>query len=273
MRRNVVKKLHLVDAEFRDDVLDDIDTLQLAPSKDVFDKAKDFFIKKWLTKKQKDFIDYMKNKWFSTHQNWYEGVALSTPSQNNGLESHNLVIKKEETFRERMPLSRFLQQCLDSVEKWSKQYANKDKHFIGSPTVELKQWTDGYHWAKSNKIVTSNVFDNSVEYYCPAGEELEVTEEQIKYVKEMRWNTFDQFKKRVFAVWIVSLPNDEDMTVKWKEGTCTCPCFLKKYICKHVIGISIRLKYIKPPPAAKQVPIGEKRKRGRPNKSSKAQDC
>ena len=61
-----------------------------------------------------------------------------------------------------------------------------------------------------------------------------------------------------------------DYMVKWKEGTCTCPCFLKKYMCKHVIGLSIRLKYVKPLPAAKQVPIGEKRKRGRPNKSSKA---
>jgi hypothetical protein len=68
----------------------------------------------------------MKNKWFSTHQNWYEGLALSTPSENNGLESHNLVIKKEETFRERMPLSRYLQQRLDSVEKLSTQYAKKD---------------------------------------------------------------------------------------------------------------------------------------------------
>jgi hypothetical protein len=70
----------------------------------------------------------------STHQNWYEGIANNTPSQNNALESYNLVIKKEDTFRERMPLSRFLRQCLETVEKWSKQYANNDKVFILTPT-------------------------------------------------------------------------------------------------------------------------------------------
>lgn len=114
--------------------------------------------------------------WFSTHSNWYEGCALKTPSHNNALESHNLVIKKEETFRERMPLSRFLQQCIESVEKWSKQYDSNDN--------------------------------------------------QIQTVKEMRWNTFEQFKKRASIVWIVDIPNDGNTAEKWKGGKCTCPCYL-----------------------------------------------
>ena len=42
-----------------------------------------------------------------------------------------------------MPLSRFLQQSIESVEKWSKQYDSNDKIFIESPTIGLKQWTDG----------------------------------------------------------------------------------------------------------------------------------
>jgi hypothetical protein len=41
-------------------------------------------------------------------------------------------------------------------------------------------------------------------------------------------------------------------------------------MCKHIIGLAIRLKAAKPPPAAKEIPRGQKRKRGRPNKSSKA---
>ena len=40
----------------------------------------------------------MQEMWFSKHQNWYEGIAINTPSQNNALESHNLVIKKEDSF-------------------------------------------------------------------------------------------------------------------------------------------------------------------------------
>ena len=124
----------------------------MASSKELFDKAKDLFIEKWTVKKQNEFVDYMKSMWLSSRQNWYEGVAINIPSHNNGLESHKLVIKKEETFRERMPLSRFMKQCIDSVEKWSNQYKN-DREFIKTPTIELQHWTHGYDWAKSNKQI------------------------------------------------------------------------------------------------------------------------
>jgi hypothetical protein len=83
----------------------------------------------------------------------------------------------------------------------------------------------------------------------------------------MRWNTFDQFKRRASSVWIVVLPNGDQ---KWQEGKCKCPSFLNKYMCKHIFGLAIRLKLAKPPPTAKDVPIGEKRRRGRPRKSTKA---
>jgi len=57
---------------------------------------------------------------------------------------------------------------------------------------------------------------------------------------------------------------------EWRSATCTCPSFLKNYICKHIIGMSVRLKYCKAPPEAKNVAIGAKRKRGRPSKVKKA---
>jgi hypothetical protein len=41
-------------------------------------------------------------------------------------------------------------------------------------------------------------------------------------------------------------------------------------ICKHIIGIAIRLKYVKPPPEARNISIQGKRKRGRPSKAKKA---
>ena len=69
------------------------------------------------------------------------------------------------------------------------------------------------------------------------------------------------FKKQGFAVWIVQIPKD---TLKWQQGHCTCPQYMQKYLCKHLIGLAIRLKYAKAIPAAKQIPIGTKRRRGRP---------
>lgn len=49
------------------------------------------------------------------------------------------------------------------------------------------------------------------------------------------------------------------------------PVFFKKFMCKHVIGTAIRLNYCKPPPpTAKQVQIGQKRRRSRPAKLKNA---
>jgi len=60
--------------------------------------------------------------------------------------------------------------------------------------------------------------------------------------------------------------NDE----KWMDGLCTCPKFLKAYICKHLLGIAIRLKLVCPPLEARNLEIGKKRNRGRPSKAKKA---
>ncbi len=61
-----------------------------------------------------------------------------------------------------------------------------------------------------------------------------------------------------------------DNASSWKISKCNCPAFLKNYVYKHVVGMAIRLKYCKPSAAAKIVPLGEKRKRGRPAKAKTA---
>lgn len=56
----------------------------------------------------------------------------------------------------------------------------------------------------------------------------------------------------------------------WINGTCTCPQFLKHYMCKHVYGLAICLKLVTPSLQSKQIPLGQKRKRGRPALATKA---
>ena len=46
--------------------------------------------------------------------------------------------------------------------------------------------------------------------------------------------------------------------------------FLKNSVCKHNLGMLIRLKLISVPLVAKTVPLGQLRKRGRPRKAKKA---
>ena len=48
---------------------------------------------------------------------------------------------------------------------------------------------------------------------------------------------------------------------------CSCPYGLKRYFCKHNVGLSIQLKKYKVPDNAISVNLDEKRKRGRPVKN------
>ena len=71
-------------------------------------------------------------------------------------------------------------------------------------------------------------------------------------------------------LYVITLPRvNENGVREWRSGICTCPAFLKDYICKHLVGLALRLKYERAPEAAKNVPLGKKRAPGRPKKALK----
>ena len=55
---------------------------------------------------------------------------------------------------------------------------------------------------------------------------------------------------------------------RWPESVasmkCPCPPFLKKNMCKHVLGASSLMGLIQFPAEVLAEPLGQKRKRGRP---------
>lgn len=154
---------------------------------------------------------------------------------------------------------------MQSIEKWSNEYKREVKIFVTKPTITLDLWTKGYQWVKLNRPVIEKKDNEVTTYFIPSQNSKKLSMTDVKTIEEMRWNSFEQFKKRSFSVWFVQIPNE-----KWIDGICNCPAFFKQYICKHLVGLSIRLKLCKPPAAAKDVPIGMKRSRGRPKKSTKA---
>ncbi|CAF2347112.1 unnamed protein product [Rotaria sp. Silwood2] len=83
----------------------------------------------------------------------------------------------------------------------------------------------------------------------------------------MKWYSFDQYKQKAFNIWSVTLPVDK---LKWLDTVCNCSIFFKNFMCKHVLDMAIILNYCKPLSTAKNVKIGEQRRRGRPPKFKKA---
>jgi hypothetical protein len=57
-----------------------------------------------------------------------------------------------------------------------------------------------------------------------------------------------------------------------KKIFCDCPSFQKDFLCKHCIGLAVKLKLAEVPIVAKNsaTPIGTLPKRGRPSKAKKA---
>ncbi len=104
---------------------------------------------------------------------------------------------------------------------------------------------------------------------CDAGISLlfNSNNEEVVLFCDTSEHTHDLIQQKCTRIPDVTLTMDE---AKWLGGQCNCPAFFKKFMCKHVVGLAIRVNYCKPPLVAKNIKIGEKRRRGRPSKTKKA---
>ncbi|KAG4068613.1 hypothetical protein HA402_004954 [Bradysia odoriphaga] len=239
------------------DILKDLDLLQLSPSTEYFQIGLKIFLEKW--KGEEEFIAYFKEEWVDHNCNWFEGAQKLTPKTDNALEGKNRWIKDSHTLRDRVPLKQFLNDMLKMVNDWSCEYI-QDKVFMAEQTVDLPVWTKTYQWVKSAKRVLTIRNDNLYVFKVPATGFDSVVEFDLG-----QCTSLDDFKKLAFAYYTVEMPGNN-----WKKGTCTCPAFCKKFICKHLVGMAVRYKLVEVPLSAKSVPIGQKRKRGRPRKAKHA---
>ncbi|OAF67616.1 hypothetical protein A3Q56_04670 [Intoshia linei] len=104
----------------------------------------------------------------------------------------------------------------------------------------LFKMTDAYQWIQKRKTIIMS----HDQYYVPTGNDVDLTEDQK-----------------------VSLNRNN-----WKFLKCTCPFWSKPYMCKHSIGIAIRLKIdgCIVPREAKALSLNIKKKRGRPAQTNQA---
>lgn len=257
VRRNVSKKVEkfFKNSKRQLEVMHDLDHLQIAKSKEVFDKAAQFFIDKW-KEANSEFCDYFEKEWLKKNRLWYEGVQNHVPSTNNALESANKVIKDRHTVRELFDLSRFRQVLFQMINEWSMLYTYGQKEFFTNPNVDLKLWTEAYNWARQNVNIHSSNEQDHVIYKVE-------TMNNIIIVDPHEWRSFKDFLTNHFASCSVSFPSPVTKD-NWLEGVCDCSHFFKSYICMHVVGIALRLRLVYAPDECKTIPIGRKRKRGRP---------
>jgi len=147
--KQVKEKLRLVrNDELTSQIKDDIRAMQLATSSEEFLKAKSLWIRKYESIEEvSEFLSYFSKEYLSRRSSWYEGAAPGSPSTNNGLESINNLIKRDGTFRRKLPLREFLQCMLKLLERWSyeRNPSSVDtKHFALTPTILDAKYTSAY---------------------------------------------------------------------------------------------------------------------------------
>ena len=128
-------------------------------------------------------------------------------------------------------------------------------------------FTSAQQWASSStKMLSVKATCNQFKtYYVAACKLPNITEKKIKDYdsvhSNLSWKSFDTYVKSTISVWKVNIcPTDI-----WKSN-CTCPVYATDYACKQSMRIAIRLQHLDVPSTAKTIPIGQKRKRGRPAK-------
>lgn len=153
------------------------------------------------------------------------------------------------------------------IEQWSVEY-KKCLNSINRelPEMELKHWTDGYNFARSNINITSVICGNKITYTVP----ISPLDDLIRTHRDFTgWKSFNEYKKYAFA--FAHTTFDYPVTSdNWLNGECDCANGFKLFFCEHMTGIALRLKAATAPVEAKTIPIGQKRKRGRPAKAKKA---
>jgi hypothetical protein len=176
-----------------------------------------------------------------------------------------------------MPLAEFLTTANNVVKEWSKkrdpESVNHPKIVITEPTIGTKEFTDAYNWGKESFVIKTESMSFKEFFVKSKTAETQVSPSSIKRYckanKSSQFRSFDEFRSICFSIWHVTFEINADST-NWKKANCSCPSYHKNYICKHVIGLAARLKFVTIPSVAMSNLIGAKRKRGRPALSRKA---
>jgi hypothetical protein len=145
----------------KDNIRQDIYTLQLSESNEIFDSAYGLFKKKWnkVHSSVDEFLIYFDKVWICQHPGWYEGFVLGVPSTNNRSESNNGQIKEQATYRVKLPLGHFLEVVQrDIVEKWSKERNATNpycKKFEEIPPINHSLWVETYQISVDDRLTTA----------------------------------------------------------------------------------------------------------------------
>lgn len=267
---NIKKTEKIKKVDNRTSILRDLSQLQLSPSQDMFTVGAGLFLAKW-QKKEPEFTAYFKKQWLSKkNANWFEGAKKFCPKTNNALESFNAKIKNDFYFREKSTMPQFQKKMFDMIRHMSCEYRDRIKEMKNKVEIRKQIWLDGHEWAASKtqvQVEDPETSPGETTYRFSEREE-NISQNAVDLYENKKFKDFSQFVEIISSVRVLVFKPTNQQNDKWRAGTCTCGEFFKNYLCKHVVGMSLRIGYLEMPPDLEQV--SQKKKRGRPAKPGPA---
>jgi hypothetical protein len=271
---NCEKKSNSVtDSELRSELLTSITTVQLAPSAAHFENAIACFESSFLgiSGDCDNFVQYFVQQWGIQLSPWYEGVHLDEILNNSGIEGVNSTIKTEVTFRERLSILLFMNAMFLMIKKWSVERDPASPNcltFARVPELTTKDYTEAYMWARSNvKLVERRAQGTRYLIFFSRASGLSINVRSAAkllklHLRQEEFASFDDVKQYLLEGRILEDRGD--------YYSCSCASYKKNYKCAHSLGALVREKRVRVPSVAKTVPIGQRRKRGRPSRARPA---
>lgn len=150
----------------------------------------------------------------------------------------------------------------------SSDYKTGKRIIADKQNVTIERFRDAVIWLSDAKFSEFSRSDETIELYVRSSKpnaEFEFDDRTIQCFMNKKWKKFDEWSSHYGLFWTVSL------TQKcWLDSRCDCPCFLKHYMCKHIVGMSLHFKLCKLPRKAISVKLTKKPSKGRKPKATKA---
>lgn len=249
-------------------IMKDVQLLHLSPNVDVFDIGADLFYKKWMKQGEIEYANYFKAQWMKPdNKYWFAGSKNLAPCTNNALESTNEKIKRNFNFRNQCKMNVFKEKLLQIVRVFSTEYRDNIKNIDWVVPVPNKLWQAADEWSKSKKEATE--CERNADIICfnvASGPDANIAKANLTSYNNRNWKTFDSFSKNILSIWVVTIFNDK---AQFTSSTCTCPAYLKDYLCKHILGMGLRLHKVELPDNVRQLET-KPSKRGRPKRAGPA---
>ena len=199
-----------------------------------------------------------------------------------GIEGVNKAIKDTHTCRKRLPLGLFVDTMLRLCREWSLQ----DHSLLRSSRTEalngqfgLKLRTEGYSWFCQHKQDRNFMKINKIQGYKTLLKDVaalwvvpssNTKEDNFKIFAKKRFalrqdpsvaTNFEEFVQIRSSCWII----------EEKGGQYYCDCYfgIKGKLCKHTVGLMYKTKVLTETEDVRSVPLGQKRKPGRPKKEGR----